>query len=50
MRTRSSRVERHVGDVARERVAEVDELALAIAEAARAEAHDGLVVDLARRA
>ena len=43
-------VELDVGDVARERVAEVDELALAVAEAARAKAHDGFVVLLGRRA
>ena len=38
------RVERRVGDVARERVTEVDELPLPVAEAARAEPDDGLVV------
>ncbi len=38
------RVERDVRDVARERVAEVDVLAFAVAEAARAQPHDGLVV------
>ena len=38
------RIERDVRDVARERMTEVDELPLAIAEPARAEPDDGLVV------
>ena len=42
-------VQLHVGDVARQRMAEVGELAFSVAQTARAEAHDRLVVILARQ-